>query len=66
MSLLLNLVPVGKEVALFTGLKYPELLIAQLALHNGDVASALRESFHAIDKLLEDEVAFLVVLFHFC
>lgn len=38
-------------------LKYPQLVIEQLALNGGDVAAALRESFHKVDVLLEDLVS---------
>ena len=38
-------------------LKYPRLVIEQLARHEGDIAQALRESFHKVDELLEDVVS---------
>eukprot|EP00598_Pedospumella_elongata_P001227 CAMPEP_0184969744 /NCGR_PEP_ID=MMETSP1098-20130426/2421_1 /TAXON_ID=89044 /ORGANISM="Spumella elongata, Strain CCAP 955/1" /LENGTH=547 /DNA_ID=CAMNT_0027491557 /DNA_START=63 /DNA_END=1706 /DNA_ORIENTATION=- len=44
----------GKEVAKFVKLKYPQLVIEQLVANGGDVAAALRESFHKVDELLED------------
>jgi len=46
----------GKEVAKFVKLKYPQLVIEQLVANGGDVAAALRESFHKVDELLEDMV----------
>ena len=44
-------------------LKYPQLVIEQLALNGGDVAAALRESFHKVDVLLEDLVSAVLVLY---
>jgi hypothetical protein len=52
----------GKEVAKFAKLKYPELVLEQLAANNGDLHVALRESFHRVDELLEDAVSKAVVL----
>ena len=45
----------GKEVAKFVKLKYPEVLVALESFRAGDIETALRESFHKIDELLEDE-----------
>lgn len=46
----------GKEVAKFVKLKYPKLVVDELLANDGDFASALRESFHKVDELLEDLV----------
>lgn len=46
----------GKEVAKFSKIHYPKLVLEQLVANEGDVAMALRESFHRIDELLEDPV----------
>ncbi len=43
-------------MAKFVKLKYPQLVIEQLVANGGDVAAALRESFHKVDELLEDMV----------
>lgn len=43
-------------------LKYPKLVIDELLANEGDFASALRESFHKVDELLEDMVSVLVIL----
>lgn len=48
----------GKEVAKFAKNHYPKLVLEQLVANEGDVAMALRESFHRVDELLEDEVRF--------
>jgi serine/threonine protein phosphatase PrpC len=48
---------IGKEVAKFAKLKYPELVLEQLAANDGDLHVALRESFHRVDELLEDAVS---------
>ena len=56
-SITLLCTTVGKEVAKFAKLKYPELVLEQLIAHNGDVAVALRECFHRIDELLEEPVS---------
>jgi len=45
-------------------LKYPQLVIEQLALNGGDVAAALRESFHKVDVLLEDLVSDIIFLWY--
>jgi len=45
----------GKEVAKFTKIKYPDLLLGLKSFQSGDYEAALRESFHGIDTLLEDE-----------
>ena len=45
----------GKEVAKFTRLRYPETLVNLEAFKRGDYESALRQSFHRIDELLEDK-----------
>jgi serine/threonine protein phosphatase PrpC len=56
----------GKEVAKFVKLKYPDLLINLESFRKGDYVQALKESFHGIDQLLENEVSRLVVsLFSF-
>jgi hypothetical protein len=47
----------GKEVAKFSKIHYPQLLLEQLVANEGDVAMALRESFHRIDEELEDPVS---------
>lgn len=44
-------------MAKFTKLKYPDLLLNLKSFQSGDYAKALRESFHGIDQLLEDEVS---------
>ena len=49
-------------MAKFVKLKYPKLVIEQLATHDGDIAQALRESFHKVDELLEDMVRDLLVV----
>ncbi len=46
----------GKEVAKFTRLKYPETLVNLEAFKVGNYEEALRQSFHKIDELLEDQV----------
>jgi serine/threonine protein phosphatase PrpC len=48
----------GKEVAKFVKLKYPELLLGLESFQKGDYEKALKESFHGIDVLLENEVTF--------
>lgn len=50
----LFIVKIGKEVAKFTKLKYPDLLLSLESFKSGDYATALKESFHRIDDLLED------------
>ncbi len=47
----------GKEVAKFTKLKYAEELVKLPAFKNGDYATALVNSFHRIDEMLEDKVS---------
>ena len=47
----------GKEVAKFVKLKYPDLLLKLESFQKGDYIQALKESFHGIDQLLEDEVS---------
>jgi hypothetical protein len=44
-------------VAKFSKIHYPQLLLEQLVANEGDVAMALRESFHRIDEELEDPVS---------
>lgn len=44
-------------MAKFAKLKYPELVLEQLAANDGDLHVALRESFHRVDELLEDAVS---------
>lgn len=46
-------------------LKYPQLVIEQLVANGGDVAAALRESFHKVDEMLEDMVSFFLLFFSF-
>lgn len=43
-------------MAKFSKLHYPQLVLEQLVANEGDVAMALRESFHRIDELLEEPV----------
>ena len=44
-------------MAKFVKLKYPKLVIDELLASEGDYATALRESFHKVDELLEDMVS---------
>ena len=53
---LYSLITPGKEVAKFVKLKYVQVVLDELASSRGDVAQALRESFHRVDELLEDMV----------
>lgn len=46
---------VGKEVSLFVKQRYIEVLTSLPAFREGRYEDALRESFHKIDQLLEDE-----------
>lgn len=47
----------GKEVSLFVKMKYTELLTSLPSFQDGRFEDALRESFHKIDELLEEEVS---------
>ena len=47
----------GKEVAKFVKLKYAEVLLNLPSFQQGDYGTALKESFHKIDELLEDVVS---------
>lgn len=47
---------IGKEVAKFVKLKYPEIVEEQLMICKGNIEETLRESFHKVDELLEDMV----------
>lgn len=47
----------GKEVAKFVNLKYAEVLKNLDSFKAGDYATALKESFHRIDEMLEDPVS---------
>lgn len=47
----------GKEVAKFSKIHYPKLVLEQLVANEGDVVMALRESFHRVDELLEEAVS---------
>ncbi len=55
-----NSVCSGKEVAKFVKMKYPEILVNLESFRAGDVETALRESFHKMDELIEDEVRICV------
>jgi len=46
----------GKEVSKFVKLKYLEVLKSLPAFQQGNYQEALRQSFHKIDELLEEEV----------
>jgi len=46
----------GKEVSLFVKKVYAEELLSLEALQRGDVVAALKESFHTVDKMLEDPI----------
>ena len=46
----------GKEVSLFVKKVFAEELLSLDALQRGEVAAALKESFHHVDEMLEDPV----------
>ena len=53
--LLMLFVLVGKEVAKFVKIKYPDVLLDLESFRRGDFEKALKDSFHSIDSLLEDD-----------
>lgn len=46
---------VGKEVAKFVKIKFPDVLLQLDSFRRGDFEKTLKESFHSIDNLLEDD-----------
>lgn len=50
----------GKEVAKFVKLKYAEVLLNLPSFQDGHYEVALKQSFHKIDDLLEDDVSICV------